>query len=145
VEAAEVGLKYRPALGFWGNARRFHRRLRRAMRNPFAIYRLFSKAVPASMVRELGPLIMQIASRGRPFGITNLGALDGVQLQAKGLQVESFSGAVSSIVDSSVLTVFTIGGRMKLRFLATESTPADTSIRDEAERAVQRLLEAIAA
>jgi hypothetical protein len=33
VGAAAVKMKYRAARGFWGNARRFHRRLRRALRD----------------------------------------------------------------------------------------------------------------
>ncbi|HEY3445776.1 MAG TPA: hypothetical protein VGK67_05390 [Myxococcales bacterium] len=147
IGAAEVAMKYRPASSFWDNARRFHRKLRRAMRNPFGVYRLFSKAVPAALVPQLGNLLVRIASDQHPFAVTNLGQLDasGLQLQGKNLKIESFVGAVTGIVDSSVLTVYTIGGSMRLHLLASEAGPTETAVRDDAERAVRRLLEALGA
>jgi hypothetical protein len=145
VGSADIRMKYRASHGFWGNARRFHRKLRRALRDPFAIFRLFSKAVPAKMVRELGPLLVRIMSRQRPLAVTNLGDLDGngLHLQGRDLKIESFLGAVTGIVDSSVVTVYTIDGRMRLHVLATEPGLSDTTIRDEADRAVKRLLDAV--
>jgi hypothetical protein len=145
VGAAEVKLRYRARQGFWGNARRFHRRLRRALRNPFGVFSLFSKAVPAEAVRRLGPLLVKLASSSRPFGVTNLGELDGrgIRLQGKELKIESFFGAVSSIVEASVLTVYTIDGTLRLHLLACEEDPSATAIRDDVEQAVSRLTEAI--
>jgi hypothetical protein len=145
VGAAEVKMRYRRTRGFWGNVRRFHRKLRRALRNPFGVYRLFSKAVPAVAIRQLGPLLVAMTSNQRPFAVTNLGQLDGngVQLQGTNLKVDSFFGAVTGIVDSSVLTVYTIGGSLRMRVLANESDPSATAIRDDAERAVKRLIEAL--
>lgn len=145
VGAAEVSMKYRAARGLWSNARRFQRRLRWAMRDPFGIFRLFSKAVPAESVRRLGPLLATMAGQQRPFGVTNLGQLDGngLQLQGKNLKIQSFFGAVTGIVDASVLTVYTIEGSMRLHLLANESAPAETAIRDDVGRAVNLLLSAI--
>jgi hypothetical protein len=145
VGAAEVKLKYRAARGFWNNARAFQRRLRKAQRDPFGIFRLFSKAVPVDMVRRLGPLLVRITSDQRPFAVTNLGELDGrgLQLQGRELKVESFFGAVTAIVDSSVLTVYTIGGRLRLHLLANELAASPSAIQDDAERAVMRLLDAV--
>jgi hypothetical protein len=51
IGAAEVKLRYREARGFWGNARRFQRRLRGALLNPFGVYQLFCKAVPGGSAR----------------------------------------------------------------------------------------------
>ncbi len=145
IGAAELNLKYRPALGFWGNARRFQRRLRRALRNPFGVYQLFSKAVPPEAVRRLGALLVRITADQRPFAVTNLGDLDGsgLQLQGEASGIESFQGAVSGIVDSSVLTVYTMDGSMRLHLLATEEGPSATAIRDDAAAAVARLVAAI--
>jgi hypothetical protein len=142
VGSADLGMTYRPARGFWANARRLHRRLHRALRRPFAIFRLFSKAVPAEDVRRLGPLLMTIMSHQRPFAVTNLGELDGraVRLEARELRIESFFGAVTGIVDSSVLTVYTIRGSMHLHLLASESGPTETAIRDDVDHALRRLL-----
>jgi hypothetical protein len=145
VGAAALKMKYRAARGFWGNARRFHRRLRRALRDPFRLFRLFSKAVPAEAVRQLGPLLVKMTSNQRPFAVTNLGELDGdgLQLQGRSLRIESAFGAVTGIVDATVLMVYTIGGSMRLHVLANESGPSETVIRDEVEWAVRRLLEAL--
>jgi len=145
VGAAEVSMKYRDSRGFWPNARRFHRRLHRALASPFGVFRLFSKVVPADDVRALGPLLVAIAGRGRPFAVTNLGDLDrsGIALEGRALQVESFFGAVSAIVDSSVITVATIAGKLRLHLLANESGPSDTTVQDDVDRAVQRLLGAL--
>jgi hypothetical protein len=145
VGAAEVKMKYLAARGFWGNARAFHRRLGRALRDPFRIFRLFSKAVPAPAARQLGRLLVTITSNQRPFAVTNLGQLDGngVQLQGRNLKIQSFFGAVTGIVDASVLTVYTIGGSMRLHVLANESEPSETAIRDEVDRAARLLLEAV--
>jgi hypothetical protein len=144
VGAAEVRLRYRPAQGFWENARRFHRRLRRAQRDPFGVFRLFSKAVPVALVRQLGPLLVRLAGGRRPLAVTNLGELDGHGLAfGEGpLGLESFSGAVTPIVDSSVVTAYTLGGRLRLDLLATEEGPGQAAVREEAERSVARLLAA---
>ena len=76
--------------------------------------------------------------------VTNLGELDGrgVGLEGKNLRIESFFGAVTGIADSSVLTVYTIRGSMHLHLLATEAGPAETAVRDDANRALERLLSA---
>lgn len=145
VGAAQVKMPYRDTRGFWDNARRFQHRMRRALRDPFWLYRLFSKVVPVEMVKQLGPLLVAITSNQRPFAVTNLGQLDGkgVPLEGRTLQIESFSGAVTGIVESSVLTAYTLGGRLRLHLLAAESAPVETRVRDDAERAVQRLIEAL--
>jgi hypothetical protein len=147
IGAVEVQLRYRPAPGLWENARRLQRRLRSGLRKPFGVYQLFSKAVPAEAVRRLGTILVRLTSNRRPFAVTNLGALDGdgIRLQGDELQIESFFGAVSGILESSVLTVYTIGGRMRLHILATEDEPASSATRDEASRAVRRLVDAIGA
>jgi len=144
VGSADVGMRYRAARGFWSNARRLHRKLRRALRHPFRIFQLFSKAVTPAMFRELGPLLMRIVRVEHPLAITNLRELDASELRLNGasLSIESFFGAVTAIVQSSVLTVYTIGGRMHLHLLASESLGAEHAIRDEAERAVHTLVHA---
>jgi hypothetical protein len=59
------------------------------------------------------------------------------------LKLESAFGAVTGIVDATVLTVYTIGGSMRLHVLANESDPSDTAIRDEVDRSVKLLLAAL--
>jgi hypothetical protein len=145
VGAAEVKLAYHDALGFWSNARRFRRKLSRQLRDPFGVFRLFSKAVPLELVQRLGPLIVELTSGGRPFGLTNLGDLDAARLglgQGR-LQIEDFFGAVMGIVDASVVTACTLGGRLRLHLLATETGSDDSAIRDDAAQAVRKLLAAI--
>lgn len=145
VGAAELRLAYREQLGFWSNARRCQRRSQRALGDPFAVFRLFSKAVPYARVRELGPLLVRLAGDEQPFAITNLGDLDerGLAFHGEHFALESFFGAVSGIVQSSVLTVYTLAGALSLYLLANESAPSDTTVRDAAGRAIQRLLRAV--
>lgn len=145
VGSVEVKMTYRAARGFWSNTRRFHRRFRRALRDPLRIFRIFSKAVPAEAARQLGALLVRMMAGQRPFSISNLGQLDGggVHLQGRQLKIESFFGAVTSIIDASVVTVYTIEGRLRLHVLANEAGPSETGIREDVERAVKLLLEAI--
>lgn len=137
VGAAEVKMTYDASRPFWDNARAFHRRLRRGMRNPFQLFMVLSRAVPAEKVRELMDLGAKLTSGGRTFAVTNLGELDGsgLKLQGDKLKVESFSGAVTGIVEASVLTVYTIEGRLRLHLLATDASAAE-----DADRAVERLI-----
>jgi hypothetical protein len=145
VGAAEVRLRYRRWLGFWQNARRCQRRLRAALRDPFGVFRLFSKVVPSERVRELGPLLVRLGGKARPFAVTNLGDLDarGIAFHGARFALESFYGAVSGIVDSSVLTAYTLEGALRLHFLASETSADDTTLRDAAGRAVKALLDAM--
>lgn len=145
VGAAEVKLAYHGTLGFWRNARRFRHQLKRQLRDPFGVFRLFSKAVPVELVQRLGPLIVELTSGGRPFAVTNLGDLDaaGLGLGQGRLKIEAFFGAVMGIVDSSVVTTCTLGGRLRLHLLATETSSHETAIRDDAEQAVRRLVAAL--
>jgi hypothetical protein len=114
------------------------------LRNPFGIFRLFSKAVPVALVQQLGPLLVRVMSDEQPFAITNLGELDGrgLRIQGETLRLDAFYGAVTGIVDSSVLTVYTLEGRLRLHLLASE-TGSNTTVRDKAQGAVELLLAAI--
>ena len=69
--------------------------------------------------------------------------MNGVDLHGMSLKIESFFGAVTGIVDSSVLTVYTVDGSMRLHLLASESATAETAIRDDAERAVRLILQSL--
>jgi hypothetical protein len=144
VGSADVKMRFRASRGFWNNARRFHRRLRRAMRDPFRMFRLFSKVVPVAAVQQLGLLMVRMMSGQRLLSITNLGQLDtgGLQLRARTLKIESFFGATTGLFDASVLTVYTIDGCMHLHLLANETEGAAISVSDESERAVQALVDA---
>lgn len=108
--AAVIKMKYNGKRGFWNNARKFHGKLQKSLRDPFSVFRLFSKAVPLKAMHEYFTLFADLMSDQHPFAITNLGSLDriGVRFQVGDLRVESFFGGVSEIIDASVLTVYTI-------------------------------------
>ena len=84
-------------------------------------------------------------SSGRPFAVTNLGQLDGdgIRLQGRSLSIQSFFGGTTAVVNSSVLTVYTIDGCMHLHLLASEEDGAPRSVRDDSARAVKMLLDAL--
>lgn len=142
VGSVAVRLRYRPARDFWTNARRFQRRFRRALRDPFWIFRLISRAAPPELVNELMLLLVKLGANRRPFGVTNLGQLDAQAVTGQRLKLESFTGGVTGLADASIVTAYTIDGRLHLHLLANEVTPTDTAVRDDAERAVQRLVAA---
>ncbi|HYG69087.1 MAG TPA: hypothetical protein VD838_15565, partial [Anaeromyxobacteraceae bacterium] len=90
------------------------------------------------------PLLVRLTTGQRPLSVSNLGPLDRLGLPRDGpIRVESVFGAVSSVLDASVLTVYTISDRLRLHALANESDPSATVIRDELDRAVRRLVDAI--
>jgi hypothetical protein len=66
-------------------------------------------------------------------------------LRGRNLRVESFFGSTTSVVSSSVLTVYTIDGCMHLHLLASESPDAPSAVRDDSDRAVRMLLNEAAA
>jgi hypothetical protein len=145
VGSADIRMRFRRRRPFWDEARRFQRRLRRALADPFRVLRLFSKAVPARAVQQLGEILVRVVGAERAFAVTNLGVLDEgrLDLRSRTLEVESFSGAVTGIVDSSVVTLYTMGGRLRLELLASEPSSTSSAVRDDAAQAVRRLREAL--
>jgi hypothetical protein len=116
--AAVIRMKYDAKTDFWNNARKFNRKLQKSLRNPFSVFRLFSKRVPLKIIQEYFSLLADMISDQHPFAITNLGSLDkmDVRFQVEDLQIKSFFGSVSEIIDASVLTVYTIDGIMHFHF-----------------------------
>lgn len=59
---------------------------------------------------------MELGAGQQALAVTNLGELDGggAALEPPGWKISSFHGAVTAIVDSSVLTVYTIEGSLRL-------------------------------
>jgi hypothetical protein len=89
--------------------------------------------------------MVRLVAGTRPFSITNLGKLDErhLELRRDHFRVVSFFGLASAPVEASVLTVFTIAGRMHLHLVALEDGPDQTTLADDGERAVQRLIAAL--
>jgi hypothetical protein len=146
VGAAIVRARYADARGFWSNARAFHRRFRRALRDPFRVFRICSPAVPREELRDFGTAMMALIGRRRPLGVSNLGSLDGLglDLDGDGLRVESIHGGASGFTAATLLTTYTIGGTMRFHLRGTpDMTLAQTVA--EAERAMALLLPAVAA
>lgn len=127
VGSAIVKMKFVERRGFWPNAREYHRRFRRALADPFQPFRFCSKAVPVETVRAFGAIIVALTTQGRPFAITNLGALDekGLDLTGGTLRVESVVGGVTGIIGASVLTVYTLGGSMHFHLSSPPSLPPE--------------------
>lgn len=146
VGSVMVSLRYRPGRTFWENAHRFQRKLRRGLRNAFSMYQLFSRAVPLELVEQLGPLLVTLAGKDRPFGITNLGRLDAraaTLFAGSQLEIESFLGAMTPKFGASAMSVYTVRGRMRINLLAREPETNPTEIRDDSDRAIARLIAAI--
>ena len=142
---AVVLRSYRGGHDFWWNAQAFHRRLRRAMRDPFLMIRMCSHAVPRPVVHEVMTRMMDLLGRRRPLAVTNLGVLDGAGLTldaGRGPRIESFHGAMSGFASASVLTVYTIDGAMHFH-LRGRPFMTDDDVAREAQRATDLLLGAL--
>ena len=148
---AVVMRSYRGRREFWWNARAFHRRLRRAMRDPFRMIRLCSPAVPRPLVHDVITGLMTLVGRRRPLAVTNLGVLDGTGLTlgtgtgtgtGGGPRVDSFHAGMSGFASASVLTVYTIDSTMRFHLRGQpDLTPEQTT--REAEHATALLLAAL--
>jgi hypothetical protein len=142
---AVVLRSYRGGHDFWWNARAFHRRLRRAMRDPFLMIRMCSHAVPRPVVHEVMTRMMDLLGRRRPLAVTNLGVLDGTGLAldaGRGPRIESFHGAMSGFASASVLTVYTLEGAMRFH-LRGRPFMTDDDVAREAQQATGLLLGAL--
>lgn len=119
-----IRMKYDAKRSCWDNARQFHNKLQQELRDPFAIYRQFSKEVPVREMQEYVKVLADLMADKRPFAITNLGSLDkiGILLQMGDLRVESFFGVISPgiLSDAIALIVYTINGVMHFHIHYTE-------------------------
>ncbi|HET9655427.1 MAG TPA: hypothetical protein VFP72_08735 [Kineosporiaceae bacterium] len=142
---AVVMRSYRDRRDFWWNARTFHRRLRRAMRDPFLMIRFCPSTVPRPVVHDVMTGMMALVGHRRPLAVTNLGVLDGAGLTlgtGDGPRVESFHAGMSGFASASVLTVYTIDGVMHFH-LRGRPDMTDEQTAQEAERATALLLAAL--
>lgn len=142
---AVVMRSYRCRREFWWNARAFHRRLRRAMRDPFLMIRLCSPAVPRPLVHDVMTGLMALVGRRRPLAVTNLGVLDGAGLTldtGSGPRVESFHAGMSGFASASVLTVYTIDSAIRFHLRGQPDMTPERTTR-EAEHATALLLAAL--
>lgn len=142
---AVVMRSYRDRRDFWWNARTFHRRLRRAMRDPFLMIRFCPPTVSRPVVKDVMTGMMALVGHRKPLAVTNLGVLDGAGLTldtGDGPHVESFHSGMSGFAAASVLTVYTIDGVMHLHLRGRpDMTGAQTA--REAGRATSLLLAAL--
>ncbi len=142
-----IQMKYDEKQGFWDNAREFHGKLKQSLQDPFVFFRIISKAVPVKEMQEYGMLLVELMSDQRPFGITNLGALDkiGITSQMGDLRVESFFGCVSpgNLVDAIALAVYAIDGIMHFHIHYMEPATSTAEVEKFTSEAMNLLESAI--
>lgn len=119
VGAATIKMKYDPNRSFWENARHYHRKLQKQLRNKkvFRVYKIMPKVVPIQEIQRFGSFFIDIATNQQPFAITNLGDLDrlGIPSEVGDYQLESVIGGVSGpLIDAVNISIYTL--RKELHF-----------------------------
>ena len=112
--------KFKKRNSFWKNCQIYHKKLVKGLNSKkiFKIFKLISRAVPIQLFKELAPLYLELASKSKPFGITNLGSLDKFNLffASKGFKIKNLYGGVSGSYDALVVAVFTIENKIHFHF-----------------------------
>ncbi|MFX0057501.1 MAG: condensation domain-containing protein [Candidatus Hodarchaeota archaeon] len=112
--------KFKKKDSFWRNCKAYHKRLVKGLNSKkiFKVFALISRAVPIELFKELAPSYLELASKNKPFGITNLGSLDKFNLffTSKGFKIKNLYGGVSGTYDALVVAVFTIENKIHFHF-----------------------------
>jgi hypothetical protein len=137
--------KYRKKKDFWQNAQRYQRKLIWNLRDRkiYSINRLLNKALPLSLMEDLGLLFTDIASKSTPFAITNLRSLDklGITFESDKFSVASFNAAMSNTLDAMTVVVFTLRKEMHFHFHYMESVHNVERIKQISKDVIKRILE----
>ncbi|NHJ33364.1 MAG: hypothetical protein FK732_10925 [Asgard group archaeon] len=138
-----VRKKYNDNLDFWQNAKKYQRKLFKALRDKkvFKIHKMVHTGVPIEILNELAPLFIEIAGNQEAFAITNLGSLDlmGIKLDSKKFSIESFYGAVSFAIGAITVLVYTMRRKLYFHFHYLESRHNVQRMKDISRNAKQRI------
>lgn len=140
--------KYKNQQGFWKNAKKYHKKLAKNLRNKsvFKVFQTISRVVPLKAIKEIGPIYLELASKSQPFGVTNLGSLDkfNILLRSDNFIVENIYGGVSpGILNALVLAVFTIENRIHFHFHYYKPPHTEEEIEDYVFNALNQLNSAL--
>ncbi|MFW9879705.1 MAG: condensation domain-containing protein [Candidatus Thorarchaeota archaeon] len=139
--------KYNTRRSFWVNARNYHKKLKKGLRdkNTFSIFKKVSRSVKRAAFNEISPMFLELASKSKPFGITNLGSLDrfNIVLASKNYIIENLYGGVSGTFDALVLTIFTIEQKIHFHFHYFSPPHTKEEIEKYVSNALNKLEEAL--
>jgi hypothetical protein len=142
-----IKMKYKNKKSFWKNAQNYHKKLKNGLRNKklFSIFKLFSRSVKRSAYNKFTPIFLELASRSKPFGVTNLGSLDrfNIILASKNYIIKNLYGGVSGTFDALVVTIFTIEQRIHFHFHYFTPPHSKEEIEKYVSNAMNKLKEAL--
>lgn len=131
---------YNKRKSFWVNARNYYKKLKKSLRDKhtFSIFKKVSRSVKHTAFNKIAPMVLELGSRSKPFGVTNLGSLErfNIVLASKNYIIENFYGGVSVTFDALVVTIFTI--EQKIHFHFHYYTPPHT--KEEIEKYVSNAM-----
>ncbi|TFG15079.1 MAG: hypothetical protein EU531_08675 [Promethearchaeota archaeon] len=134
---------YNPKISFWKNAEQYYHKLRKNLSSDkvFGIFKIISRVVPIESLIKFRPIFLELASRNNPFTITNLGALDRLNLliSSENLFVDHLYGGVSMSFEALVITVFTIKNKMHFHFHYFSPPHTEKEIKNYVENAIEKL------
>jgi len=134
---------FNPKISFWKNAEQYYNKLRKNLSSDkvFGIFKIISRAVPIESLIKFRPIFLELASRNNPFTITNLGALDRLNLliSSENLFIDHLYGGVSMSFEALVITVFTIKNKMHFHFHYFSPPHTEKEIKNYVEKALKKL------
>jgi len=137
--------KYHKRKDFWQNANRYQRKLIWNLRDRkiYSINRLLNKALPLSLMNDLGSLFTDIVSKSTPFAVTNLRSLDklGITFETDRFSVGSFNAAISNTLDAMTVVVFTLRKKMHFHFHYMTSVHDFEQIKQISDNVISRISE----
>ncbi len=113
--------EYNGAIDFWANARRYSKKLNRAMQGSkiFQFANVVSKYMPLPLMLSIMGFMMELTAATRrtqpPFVITNLGSIDkvGIPVDTGDFTLEQFHCAASNPMGAIIVVVLTFGKSMR--------------------------------
>jgi hypothetical protein len=140
--------KYRKNRTFWENAKKVQKKLYKGLQDKrlFFLYKLFPKNAPLRLLRKTATYFIEVVTNKEPFSLDNLGPLDRyfetLDL-SKFPVVSSFYGGITSFLDTFIVLFFTLRGEMHFYHHYTTTKFTLEEVKQQAEKARTRLLNAL--
>jgi hypothetical protein len=117
---AVVKMKYNDKYDFWGNAKRYQKKLQLALRdkNVYSVHKMVHTGVSLAVLKDLAPMFLEVATHQEPF-----------------------YGAISFGIGAITVLVYTMRGKMYFNFHYLESRHNVQRMISIAENAKSRILE----
>ena len=140
-------MKYDQNQTFWENAKRYQARLSKNLESDkiFSIYKIFSRAVPVTLITKISSAFLEFQGKSLPLVITNIGVLDQFSHTAgmKGIQLERYFGGISGSYDVLLVTTYSVNQQLHFTFSYYKPSHSTEEIRMYVDNAMRALNNAL--